>query len=346
VNDAELLTATFPAQKWAVEGLIPEGVTIFAGKAKSGKSWAALNLALSVVDGSPAFGRFSVNRGEVLYLALEDSWTRMQARLKGLLRGRDEVPTGLLHIETEWPMAEEGGMAEIENWLQDFPHARLVVIDVMRRFQGIGYSYSKDSAKIQALGALGMKYHVGIIAVFHLYKGPGVSATSPDWLDKVQGSVGVTGAAQAIIGLYRDRGGVEGLLRVTGKDVPEQDVPLVYDSGHGTWTASLEGGTVAPALSDERAQVLAAIEVHPGSTAPETATLMGTSYPALRHLMWAMNQSGQLVNIDGRYFTEAQAEAATAPDANPQLSFTEVPAVTLTAEVKGNVLTLSRNGHR
>src|ERR1700682_4396748 len=189
MDDVELVKAEFPPMRWAVEQLIPEGVTIFAGKAKSGKSWAALGMALSVADGSPVFGRFSVQPGPVLYLALEDSAAGEQRRLRKLLAARDEPLTGRLYFENEWPTAEEGGIEEIDKWLSDMPQARLVVIDVMRAFDPIGYSYSKDSKKIDKLSELGMSRHVGIVAVMHMYKGPAVSASSPDWMDKIQGSV-------------------------------------------------------------------------------------------------------------------------------------------------------------
>lgn len=37
--------------RWAVPGILPEGVCILAGKPKVGKSWLALDLALSVGAG-------------------------------------------------------------------------------------------------------------------------------------------------------------------------------------------------------------------------------------------------------------------------------------------------------
>lgn len=309
MNDAELMSARFDTPQWAVEGLIPEGCTILAGKAKSGKSWLTLGLALSVVDGSPFLGRYPVNRGEVLYIGNEDSNQRMQKRLGQLLRGRDEMPTGLLHIETAWPSADEGGMQMLENWLQDFPTARLVVIDVMRRFNGVGYSYRQDSAKVQALDDFAHKYHVGIIAVFHMYKGPAISRTMPDWVDKIQGSVGVSGAASCIIGLARDRNEDTAVMRVVGKDVPEQDVALRWDAERGVWSAADQHASGDAAdLVDDRQAVLATVESHAGSKATDVAALMGKSYVQVRALLWGMAEAGQLKRFAGRYYTPDQFE--------------------------------------
>ncbi len=41
---AELLAMDLPEPRWAVEGLLPEGMNLLAGKPKLGKSWLALNL--------------------------------------------------------------------------------------------------------------------------------------------------------------------------------------------------------------------------------------------------------------------------------------------------------------
>ncbi len=38
---AELMAKEFGEERWAVHGILPEGVTIFAGKSKIGKSWMA-----------------------------------------------------------------------------------------------------------------------------------------------------------------------------------------------------------------------------------------------------------------------------------------------------------------
>lgn len=329
MTDQELLEATFPPQRWAVEGLIPEGVTVLAGKAKSGKSWLLLDLAISVAEGLPVLDRFGVQQGDVLYLALEDSPTRMQARLKRLLHGK--APSGHLHIETDWPAADEGGIKELDRWLDDFPQARLVVVDVMRRFDRSGGSYTSDSLKMERLGDLGMKRHLGIIGAFHMYKGPGVSASSPDWMDKIQGSVGVSGAAQAVIGLSRARGSDDGLLRVTGKDVPEQDVPLKFDPEFGRWSvAEPAGEPESHPMSDQAAAILAAITDHPGATAPEAAKDLGETYNAVRHLMWAMAQRGDLVKSIGRYYTPVQAALASIePEPQEQLAFGERTTISL-----------------
>ena len=74
----ELWGKTFPAVRWAVPGLLPEGVTLLAGSPKIGKSWLALGIAVAVATGGIALGTIPVDPGEVLYLALEDTQRRLQ----------------------------------------------------------------------------------------------------------------------------------------------------------------------------------------------------------------------------------------------------------------------------
>jgi|SRR5215213_7285135 len=95
------MAAELPPIRWTVPGLLPEGVALFAGKPKLGKSWLALGLAIAVASGGVALGAMPVERGEVLYFALEDNHRRLQHRLKKVLAG-DTAPDHL-RIATEWP---------------------------------------------------------------------------------------------------------------------------------------------------------------------------------------------------------------------------------------------------
>src|SRR5262249_47804745 len=70
---ADLLQAKFAEPKMVVDGIITEGLGILAGKPKLGKSWWALNVGLGVSIGGVALGKIKVERGSVLFLALEDT---------------------------------------------------------------------------------------------------------------------------------------------------------------------------------------------------------------------------------------------------------------------------------
>ncbi|MCH8167158.1 MAG: AAA family ATPase [Proteobacteria bacterium] len=67
-NAADLQGMKFPPINWVVPDILPEGLTIFAGKPKVGKSWLALDMALAVAGGGSVLGRECLP-GPVLYLA-------------------------------------------------------------------------------------------------------------------------------------------------------------------------------------------------------------------------------------------------------------------------------------
>src|SRR5215211_1275095 len=92
ISASELLGLELPTVRWAIPDLLPEGVTILAGKPKLGKSWMALGFGITVSTGGVALGTKRVERGEALYLGLEDNHRRLQGRLRKLLVAGD-APT-------------------------------------------------------------------------------------------------------------------------------------------------------------------------------------------------------------------------------------------------------------
>src|SRR5689334_9846002 len=77
---ADLLAKEFPEPKYAVDGILPEGLTVFVGKPKLGKTWCVLGIAVAVASGGCALGSIPVEEGDVLCLGLEDGARRMQSR--------------------------------------------------------------------------------------------------------------------------------------------------------------------------------------------------------------------------------------------------------------------------
>src|SRR5260370_34239607 len=65
--------------------ILPEGLSLLCGKPKLGKSWMGLGIGLDTASGGYALGKKQVERGEVLYLALEDNELRLQSRVSTVL---------------------------------------------------------------------------------------------------------------------------------------------------------------------------------------------------------------------------------------------------------------------
>ncbi len=73
-------------QSWLIERLwTHQAVGIIGGSPKSGKTWLALEMAVSVASGSPCLDTFSVfSAGPVLLYAAEDSATALRTRVETL----------------------------------------------------------------------------------------------------------------------------------------------------------------------------------------------------------------------------------------------------------------------
>jgi AAA domain len=93
LHNGEWLDAQdFPPLRYAIPGLVPEGLSLIVGAPKIGKSWWALNTCLAAASGGVALGHIWVGQPRpVLYLALEDSDRRLQSRCRQLL-GDEAIP--------------------------------------------------------------------------------------------------------------------------------------------------------------------------------------------------------------------------------------------------------------
>jgi len=99
---AALRTMAFPPVSYIVPGIIPEGLTILAGRPKIGKSWMALDLAIGIATGKPVLGGVHVEQGDVLYCCLEDNPRRLQRRITKLLSLFGNEWPERLTLATRW----------------------------------------------------------------------------------------------------------------------------------------------------------------------------------------------------------------------------------------------------
>lgn len=131
IQDArDLMLENIPETEWAVPGLFAEGLALFAGKQKFGKSFFLLATGLAVVEGKEVMPGRPVEVGRVLYLSLEDGKRVVQNRLDKMLDGR-ELPAGL-DIAYECKKLNEGGIEDIEGYLSTRPDTKLIMIDVLQ----------------------------------------------------------------------------------------------------------------------------------------------------------------------------------------------------------------------
>jgi hypothetical protein len=294
----ELMAEDLPPVKWVVPDILPEGVTILGGKPKMGKSWLALGLGIAVASGGIALGVKPVERGEVLYLALEDNRRRLQKRLRKLLTAE---PPARLHIATEWSRMDESGDEDLGEWLAGHPEARLVVVDILKKVRpkaSVHRSvYEADYEALEAMQGLAGKYGIALLVVHHLRK---LGASDP--LDELSGSTGLSGGADGILVLKRDRGRADAYLHVTGREIEEEtELALRWNADLASWT--LAGDAEEYRLSEERQAVLGVLGRAAGPMSPkEIAEALDKSVGSIKVLLGEMVKAGQVANPSyGKY---------------------------------------------
>lgn len=312
----ELMAEQFPPPRWAVPDLIAEGVSLLAGPPKVGKSWLSLGLALAVAGGDAALGSIPTQAGAVLYLALEDTPRRLQARMRRILAGQP-APRGLT-LATMCPPLPEGGTTAIAAWLARNPDARMVVIDVFAKVRGRpapGVSaYDADYAAIGYAKRLADDHAVAVVLVHHVRK-----AAAEDYLTEVSGTNGLAGAADATLVLKRPRGEADGMLYVTGRDVDEAEYALRFTPDAGAWTL-LDGPPGDYAMSDTRAAIVRQVRANPGSTPKAIAEATGISPSNVNKTCQRMAADGQLVvDPGGRYRVPGEPTTPPAKSVLPVL---------------------------
>jgi AAA domain-containing protein len=298
----ELLSWELPPTRWAIPEILPEGLTLLAGKPKLGKSWLALSAALSIACGGVALGTQPVIRGDVLYLALEDNARRLQARTRRLLASMKSVPNGI-DFALDWPRLGEGGLASLEDYLKAHPGVRLVVIDTWARVappsgENRRSQYEGDYEALSPLKHLADTYHVSILAVHHLRK-----TGSSDVLDEITGSIGMTGAVDGTLILKRERGQAEATLFVTGRDIErEQQLALSFDVTTALW--SVIGNTDEVGRTRARQEIIELLREQgtDGMNPREIAEALEKNYHTTRSILRKMEQTGEITRLHGRYF--------------------------------------------
>ena len=314
-NAVELMAAEFPPPRWAVPGLICEGITLLAGPPKVGKSWLSLGLGVAVASGGLALGSIQVHQGPVLYLALEDTARRLKSRLSKVL-GDAPAPAGLT-LATECSPLTSGGDAEIAMWLDEHPDARLIVIDVFAKLRGTSTpgasAYDADYAAIGRIKRIADHYGVAVVLVHHVRK-----MASEDFLAEVSGTNGLAGAADAVLVLKRSRGTADGVLHITGRDVDETEYAASFEPETGMWRL-LDGPAVTHTVEPTRRTILEHLAEHPDSTPTQISTGTGLANSLVKQTVRRMLEGGQLISDGkGRYRAPGTVTAVTAVTAPAQ----------------------------
>lgn len=296
---------TFPALAWSVPGIIPEGFGLLIGAPKLGKSWMALHLGLALSTGSQAFGAIDTGGPRaILYLALEDGERRLQDRCRKLLAGAP-IPA-LFHYATR---VQQGSVfATVTAWLDEHEgEDALVILDTLGKVMppaAPGESaYARDYRVGSALKSLSDRHPGSTVLVVHHTR----KAEGADWMDSTSGTQGLNGSADFTVALGRSRNETEAVLRVTGRDVRENEFAMTSEDGH--W--ALVGKSLSEAahtalaikatagLGDTSTRVVSYVTGQSeGARASDVAAALGISEKDAGTYLLRAERSGRISRLD------------------------------------------------
>lgn len=229
--DAEtLMTTLMEPLKFIVNGLIPQGLHVLAGSPKIGKSWLSLWICLQVAKGEKVW-EFGTLQSEVLYLCLEDSFTRIQSRLFEIT---DEAPP-TLHFAIMSETIGSGLEMQIENFIKEHPNTGLIVIDTLQKVRKTvsanANPYAADYDDINSLKQIADKHCLAIVLVHHLRK-----TGDADPLNMISGTSGIAGGADSNFVLQKDkRTENTAKLICTGRDIEGRELFLEFNKKSFVW---------------------------------------------------------------------------------------------------------------
>jgi Bifunctional DNA primase/polymerase, N-terminal/AAA domain/Primase C terminal 2 (PriCT-2) len=296
-NAATLQTQTFEPLRWTVNKYLLEGLNLLGGKPKIGKSWMALDVAAAVASDNGTCMGEECEHGDVLALMLEDNDRRMQRRLTTMLGAQIEKWPKRLTYATSWSRLDVDGLNLIREWISTAANPRLIIIDILERVlpriskRKKRSQYSTDYYGLAMLQEFAKKYP-GLCFLVNTHQR---KADADDYIDTISGTLGVTGAADAILILGKDKVSGNKFLYGRGRDLEEFNVIIRQDE-HARW--QVLGPTTEQASSPERTQILAVLKrAGKPMTIKEIASDIGGKYVNVKYLIFKLHAEGHIEKV-------------------------------------------------
>lgn len=307
-----LIADDIPPPLQLFEGLMHEGMLLFGGKSKRGKSWLMFDLAIALAVGRSGFRHFPcVKARPILYLALEDGRARLQGRTKAIQPNLTTADA--FHLRYNFPPLLEGG---IEALAQEITHYQygLVVIDVLAKLEkpkaGKGdKNYHDIYEMFTPLQDLRKQHPFCLAMLTHLRK-----QEAEDVFDSLLGSVAYQGAQDVLWVLERKPKDDFAFLHMRDKDADDKTLALRFIDGHWEYIGegeeyevSRDQRKVIQFLSDEKAEC-SIDEIRKGCGFPDV------KYAYLRKLLSVMVKEDLVHRAKhGKYSSTIRGELEMGP---------------------------------
>jgi hypothetical protein len=305
-NAADLRTKTFEPLRMIIPNYLPEGLSVLGGRPKIGKSWFALDAAAAVAAGGICLGE-ECEQGDVLALMLEDNDRRLQRRLTTMLGAqKGEWPRRLTYA-TGWPRLNDGGLDWMRQWIDRVPNPRLVVVDILERVRqrptgkDKASQYSADYEAIAVLQDFSSEARVAILVLHHQRK-----LGADDLIDTLSGTLGVGGAADAIVILGKDPQ-LGKFLYGRGRDIEEFRVSI-QQSEQCRW--QVLGPMLEGQPSPERAKIIAALaKAGRPMDVKDIAAAVEGKVENVKVLLGKLHSEGQVERVGRGWYQLPKAQA-------------------------------------
>ena len=231
INAAVLMEQEFESLKFAIDKILPHGLFILAGSGKIGKSWLALDICTAVSAGGKLWD-FTAEQGEVLYLALEDNYARLQGRLSKIEAENTDITR--LHLATAALGISNGLLEQTHNFLEEYPNTKLIIIDTLERIRDTEQDksmYSCDYRDMTALREITDKHKLTLLLIHHTRK-----MYDPDPLNTLSGSTGLVGSVDGVFVLEKDkRTSNKAKLTIANRDTESFCFKLEFETENCKW---------------------------------------------------------------------------------------------------------------
>ena len=216
--------------QFIIDGLLYTGAYLFVGAPKVGKSFFMAQLAYHVSTGQKLWD-YDVHQGTVLYLALEDDYRRLQARMSRMFGVGGAAN---LRFAVYAKQLGAGLDEQLEKFVRDRPDTRLIIIDTLQKIREAGgdaYSYANDYEIIGRMKQFADKKGVCVLLVHHTRK-----QLAGDKFEMISGTNGLLGCADGAFLLQKEkRTDLKATLDIVGRDQPDQRLYLIRDPERLSW---------------------------------------------------------------------------------------------------------------
>jgi biotin operon repressor len=292
---ADLISMEIPEPNYIVRPFVPEGVTLWCGRPKLGKTTALRQLALAVNTGGTFLGE-PCQPAEVWFLSLEEGERLARQKLRAMSPDGEEWRG--IRMEFAWPQGAKG-VDQLRRRLRERDDNRpmLIIVDSLTRFRippsDRGHAFTEDYNAVKLLSELCKEFPgLAIVVLHHTTK-----AIPDDPVSAISGTYGLVAAVDSYCIMLKQ--GEQYRLHAGGRlwDRDENDFELTRGGGKWSLTGAWTIGLVPPqGLSPKQQQVLQLLK-----TGAKTGSVIskdtGQTQSAVTHMMKALEARGFVLRI-------------------------------------------------